>query len=336
MGTITGTGIDGRTVTLSADTDSDYRTVPVEIGTATVDSGTWSIDYGLALTDGQVDLSVTQSDGVTTSGVFNRTVVIDTEALPPTFDIMPVSQSLRPVITGTGEPGAAVEVRATGGGLTDQPLVGILTDIDMTVGGNSYTTATVEITGGGATSDATATATVVAGVITEITITDPGSGYTSAPTVTITGDGTLATATATFSPLVTVDQDGTWRLPVTEDLPEGVVALSASQTDLYGNSSATQTGSVVLNEAAASPVNFGLLNQTENQKPTITGTAEPSVSILTALTITNPGSGYTTATVAITGGGATSGATATATIVAGVITEITITDPVVSTHPYQR
>ena len=92
--------------------------------------GTWSIDYGLALTDGQVELSVTQSDGVTTSGVFNRTVVIDTDALPPTFDIMPVSQSLRPVITGTGEPGAAVEVRATGGGLTDQPLVGILTGLD--------------------------------------------------------------------------------------------------------------------------------------------------------------------------------------------------------------
>ena len=47
------------------------------------------------------------------------------------------------------------------------------------IGGSGYSTATVEITGGGATSDATATATIDAGVITAITITDPGSGYTS-------------------------------------------------------------------------------------------------------------------------------------------------------------
>lgn len=64
-------------------------------------------------------------------------------------------------------------------------------------GGTGYTSApSVAITDGGG-SGATATATVVDGVVTAITVTDPGSGYTSAPTVTLTGGaGTGATATA--------------------------------------------------------------------------------------------------------------------------------------------
>lgn len=46
---------------------------------------------------------------------------------------------------------------------------------------------------------ARATATVSGGAITAIAIADAGEGYTSAPTVTITGAGTGATATATLS-----------------------------------------------------------------------------------------------------------------------------------------
>ena len=59
--------------------------------------------------------------------------------------------------------------------------------------------ATVTISGDG--TGATAMATVGAnGAITGITITDPGSGYTAAPAVDITGAGTGASATATFTP----------------------------------------------------------------------------------------------------------------------------------------
>lgn len=48
---------------------------------------------------------------------------------------------------------------------------------------------------------ATATGSVVinSGAVEQIVITDGGSGYTSAPTVTVTGDGTGATATATVT-----------------------------------------------------------------------------------------------------------------------------------------
>ena len=112
--------------------------------------------------------------------------------------------------------GATIDIKATGGGLVDEPLVGILTAIAIDDPGAGYTSApTVTITGGGATSDATATATIDAGtgLLTGITIDDPGAGYTSAPTVTINPDGgaTLdATATASVSPLITVDQNGSW------------------------------------------------------------------------------------------------------------------------------
>ncbi|OZI64618.1 phage tail tube protein [Bordetella genomosp. 4] len=75
---------------------------------------------------------------------------------------------------------------------------GIVSGITVTNGGSGYTTApTVTLSGGGGTG-ATATATVSGGVVTAITVTNPGSGYTSAPTVAIDGDGTGAAATATL------------------------------------------------------------------------------------------------------------------------------------------
>jgi hypothetical protein len=76
---------------------------------------------------------------------------------------------------------------------------GTLYYITVTNGGSGYTSApTVSFTGGGG-SGATATATVSSGIVTAVTITDAGSGYTSAPTVAFTGGGgSGAAATATI------------------------------------------------------------------------------------------------------------------------------------------
>ncbi|WEK17749.1 MAG: RagB/SusD family nutrient uptake outer membrane protein [Candidatus Pedobacter colombiensis] len=71
-----------------------------------------------------------------------------------------------------------------------------LKTINLTGAGSGYTTApTVTITGGGGTG-AAATAKVSGGKITGFTITNAGSGYTSAPTVAFSGVGTGATADA--------------------------------------------------------------------------------------------------------------------------------------------
>jgi len=74
---------------------------------------------------------------------------------------------------------------------------GALAALAVTNAGSGYTTApTVAITGGGGTG-ATATATVSGGSVTGFNITNAGTGYTSAPTVALTGGaGTGATATA--------------------------------------------------------------------------------------------------------------------------------------------
>lgn len=76
---------------------------------------------------------------------------------------------------------------------------GYITEITITNGGSGYSAATVSITGGGGGTGATATATVDDGEVVSITITDAGSGYTEAPTVTISGDGDDAAATAQVS-----------------------------------------------------------------------------------------------------------------------------------------
>jgi FtsP/CotA-like multicopper oxidase with cupredoxin domain len=144
-----------------------------------------------------------------------------------------------------------VAVAITGGGgsgATATAIVGGLTGIALTSPGSGYTSApVVTITGGGGYG-ATATASVAGGIVTGITLTNPGSGYTSAPTIIFTGGGgTGAAATASVAP-----------------------------------------------------------------------------GAVTEIVVTNGGIGYTSApTVTITGNGM--GATATATVAGGVVTGITVT-----------
>jgi hypothetical protein len=78
--------------------------------------------------------------------------------------------------------------------------LGSLQALSLTNPGAGYTSApTVAITGGGG-SGATATAQIADGKIVGFTITDPGAGYTSAPTVALSGGaGSGATATAVVS-----------------------------------------------------------------------------------------------------------------------------------------
>ena len=77
-----------------------------------------------------------------------------------------------------------------------------LGSVDIIDGGSGYTSApTVTMSGGGGTTQGTATATISGGVVTAITVNTKGAGYTSAPTVTITGGGsTGAEAKAVLEP----------------------------------------------------------------------------------------------------------------------------------------
>jgi FtsP/CotA-like multicopper oxidase with cupredoxin domain len=86
---------------------------------------------------------------------------------------------------------------------TTTPIVTTLTGFVVQNGGSGYTTPSVIITGGGGTG-ATATARVTNGVVTAVVLTNAGTGYTAAPTVTLsdphpraTGAVVVATVTTT-------------------------------------------------------------------------------------------------------------------------------------------
>jgi filamentous hemagglutinin family protein len=103
-----------------------------------------------------------------------------------------------PTVTLTGGVGSGAVARAEVSGYVKQSSVTL-------VGGTGYTsTPTVTISGGNGFG-ATATATVDGGgVVTAITITDPGYGYTAAPVITISGGGgTGASATVKIGQGVT-------------------------------------------------------------------------------------------------------------------------------------
>ncbi len=92
-----------------------------------------------------------------------------------------------------------------GGGNRSAKLTAVLgtrgvASITVTAGGSGYTTApTVTITGSSG-SGATATATVSGGAVTTVTVTAPGTGYTGTISVTFGGPGTGAAAVANIVP----------------------------------------------------------------------------------------------------------------------------------------
>lgn len=125
----------------------------------------------------------------------------------PEPSLVPEAFMDTPVVNGTAYPKMTVEKKRYRfrilNACNDRTLnLGLYYAEPLTVqliyGGSGYSaTPTVTFSGGGASTQGTATATVVGGVITAITVTDPGVGYTSYPTVTIsdtTGVGASAVA----------------------------------------------------------------------------------------------------------------------------------------------
>lgn len=115
----------------------------------------------------------------------------------------------------------------------------IFTAINVTAGGSGYTAATVAISPpdafGGSFVQATATATVAGGAVTLITLTNPGTGYVAPPTITISGNGTGATASGVLSAAVktVVAQENylfsTWNTIIAANNP-GVASIIGVQT----------------------------------------------------------------------------------------------------------
>jgi hypothetical protein len=212
------------------------------------------------------------------------------------------------------------------GSVTAINVGGTVKTIAVGAGGTGYTSApTVNITGGGG-SGATATATVSGGVVTTVTITNPGAGYTTAPTISLSGVGTGATATSTLT-------------------SGGTGYTTAPTVTITGGGASTQaTATATLTSGVVSSVNITNPGVGYTSAPTVTITggggsgAAATATIISAsdnlssgtinsVTVSAGGSGYTSApTVSFTGGGGT-GATAVAVLTANAVTSVVVTNP---------
>ncbi len=203
-------------------------------------------------------------------------------------------------------------------------VAGVITGIAVNSGGTGYTSApTVVISGGGGTG-ATATATVSAGVITGITVNSGGTGYTSVPTISFTGGGGAA-ATATVAAGVITG------IAVNSG---GAGYTSAPTVVISGGGGTGATATATVSAAGVITgitVNSGGTGYTSAPTISFTGgggsaaTATVSTAgVITGIAVTSGGTGYTSApTISFTGGG---GSAATATVsTAGVITGIAVT-----------
>ncbi|MBF0485087.1 MAG: fibronectin type III domain-containing protein, partial [Candidatus Omnitrophica bacterium] len=147
-------------------------------------------------------------------------------------------------------------------------------------------------TGGGGTGAAATAAVNAGGAVTGVTVTNPGSGYVTAPFVNIadaTGTGALATATVAGGLVTGVT------------ITNGGSGYSASPTVTFSSGGPGGTGA--------------------------TATAAITGGSLTNITVANGGTGYTSAPGVYLVGGGGKGATATATVTGGAVTGITITSP---------
>lgn len=212
--------------------------------------------------------TVTAYGGTGTGATFSATVangsVTKIEVTNPGSGYL-IGEKVSLVITGGGSDDQA---RATATVDTTKGGVAIVT---VTNGGSKYSSPLVAFSGGGGTGAAAFVSGAANGVITDITVTNPGKDYTSAPTVTITdgGSGTGATAVCEIR-----------RGQIT-----GISVIS-------GGSGFTGVPDVII----SAPDDQGFPNIQAEAYATVTAGA------VTAITVTRTGVGYRQAKVDLVGG----------------------------------
>ena len=282
--------------------------------------------------------------------------------------------------------------------LPDGTLSGALQEIDLTAGGQGsgyrFPTVPVTIEGNGTGATAVANVNTTTGQVTGIVLTNPGTGYTSPPTITIAPPVQTAGATATFNaqtgtvtgfanvvtgegylapPTVTITPsdngfDGGATAIATVSNGQVSVALTGPISQISTSGVAAVTiGTGGAGYSSTSPPNVGISPSDGNGSgATAVAVVNASTGAVTAIIVTNPGSGYdaapvitidppplgvsgvqatatatidtggsgyvNTPNVTLVGGGGTF-TSATATLVGGVVTAITVVGATGYTSP---
>lgn len=142
---------------------------------------------------------------------------------------LPAAPSNNPAFDRARFKGRLVEKNLDLGQLIVKPIIEIR-KITITDGGSGYTSApTVTISGGGGTGAKIGSVQLTDGVVTSITLSSKGEGYTATPTITIS-EPTTATSSSKRATAKAVLS--------TNDLPNGTTIYSfvgISDTDLWGS-----------------------------------------------------------------------------------------------------
>lgn len=189
-------------------------------------------------------------------------------------------------------PVPVVTITGDGQGATATANVanGIITGITVTGHGSGYTTATVQIFGGGGTG-ANASAVLSGGTLANITMTSYGSGYIVPPTVSITGGGG-SNATATIYTKQIVNQQ--------------ITGVTITNVGSGYTSAPTVTFTPVLGGSGATAI------------------AVVTPSNISSITVANGGSGYGTPIFSQLSSNGGSNAAATATLGPGSVQAINV------------
>jgi uncharacterized repeat protein (TIGR01451 family) len=134
------------------------------------------------------------------------------------------------VASTVNRPSATYSWSINNGAVITSTSTGTVNSITLGLGGTGYASApTVTISAPTSGTTATATATVSGGAVTAITIVNPGSGYTSTPTVSFSGPGSGATAAAVLGTGI-IYTAGSSSPTISLTLTEGVCSVSSSAT----------------------------------------------------------------------------------------------------------
>lgn len=275
--TISGTTEPGASVVVSVD--------GTEIGTVTADgAGNWSIMVTTALTEGPHSASASATDtlGNMASAESDFTVDLGTRV---TWEQPSVTGDATPELSGTGEPGATVEV-SIDGSVVGSSLVDAEGNWTLVVGPLTDGVHDVSVV---ATDDAGNTATDDGSFLVDldapaVEIANPADGSTTSDTTpTINGTATLGA-----SVLVIVDgrilgravagTDGRWSIEVTTALAAGEHEVVATVTDAEGDT--VEDAHTFTVDADAPSVTLSAPSGTTNDPtPTIAGTADANVTV---------------------------------------------------------
>ncbi len=221
-------------------------------------------------------------------------VLLDTANSPPAYTIPGVAPLALSADFWLGTAAATATVAG-----------GTVSNITLTSAGMGYTSAPTVVLSGGGGSGAAATASVdpTKGFVTSVTLTSGGSGYTSAPMISFSGGGSLgATATASVSggsvTGITVTNGGSYyAYPPNVYLSGGggsgaTAVVNPTGWDPKTGVTAIQVTNGGTGYTSAPIVSFQQSQFTLTQPSTATASATVAAGAVTSVPVTNAGSGY--------------------------------------------